>query len=375
MTSEESSCEETSVSPSLDVDSSLELANPINQERKYSSSKGSMVERFQAAMEELCPKWPQGRYLCAFSGGSDSTALLSLLAQCLASDQLLAVHLDHGLRETSAGEAIEAVKMAGSMGVVCESARIDVNRLAKERGKGIEEAARVARYDFLREKLRQWGGDCIVTAHQAEDLAETIIMKLARGVGPSGLVGIAAANQKTARPLLSFSKKELLDYLNSKSLSWIEDQSNQEMKFKRNQVRKTILPQIEKLNPAYLEALGRASKLASAEEEFWENHLKGLFEKLVSVLDDGGFRLEVFGLMHLALAERRRLVGKVLREVKLPGPAGGEPVSFASVETLLKYARQPGAGGVDLPGGRRVEWRGHYLHIGPASRYKSTYRT
>jgi tRNA(Ile)-lysidine synthase len=322
-------------------------------------------------MAELTPDWLEGRFLCAFSGGSDSTALLSLLAQSLPKNQLLAFHLDHSLRPSSRQEAVETASMAAKIGVECLCERIDAQALAKRRGKGVEEAARAIRYELLDQHLNRWGGDWIVTAHHAEDLVETVILKLARGVGPSSLVGIPAVNGKIIRPLLSFSKKEILAHLNDNALSWVDDPSNLDGRFKRNQVRKEIVPEIEKLNPAYLEAFRRASKLASAEEAFWENHLEELQKKLVTVLDDGDYQLEVFELMRLSLAEKRRLVGKVLRMVEIPKPLGGEPVSFASVDTLLKIAQQPGAGGVDLPGGRRVQWWGRFLRIGLASRYRA----
>ncbi|MDR1546373.1 MAG: tRNA lysidine(34) synthetase TilS [Deltaproteobacteria bacterium] len=329
----------------------------------------ALPERFEAAMAELCPGWPEGRYLCAFSGGSDSLALLSLLADRLPPENLLAAHLDHGLRESSAAEAVEASRAAASLGVACLVERRDVPGLAQRRGKGLEEAARRARYDFLAQRLEAWGGDWIVTGHQAEDLLETVLLKLVRGAGPGALAGIPAKNGRIVRPLLAVRRRQLQERLESRGLSWLEDLSNGDERFSRNLVRLRVLPALESLNGACLEAVGRLAKLAASEEEFWDGRLDELCDRLVVPLEGDRFRLEAAGLMALTLAERRRLVVRLLRRVERPGAAGGAPVSFLSVDMLLDFVGRPGAGGLDLPGGRRVEWRGPYLLVGPASRF------
>jgi tRNA(Ile)-lysidine synthase len=297
-------------------------------------------------------------------------ALLSLLAETLPAGGLLAAHLDHGLRPGSAEEAERAAAMAAGIGVDCLVERRDVAGLAKERGKGLEEAGRAARYDFLRRALSGWGGDHIVTAHQAEDRAETVILKLARGGGPGALAGIPAVSGKAVRPLLGFSKLELLSYLKDKGLGHIEDQSNKQTRFRRNQVRRDLLPLFEALNPAYLSALGRACELAAAEEDFWRLRLDELEAAMVAGDLGGGFLIEAAQMSALTLAEKRRLAGRILRRISVPGRGGGEPVSFQSVEDMLGVLARPGSGGLDLPGGRRAEWRGRFLRAGPASRFE-----
>ena len=81
--------------------------------------------------------------------------------------------------------------------------------------------------------------------------------------------------------------------------------------------------------------------------------------------------MEATGLAALTLAERRRLAGRILRKVAVPARAGGEPVSYKTVEDLLGVLAKPGSGGLDLPGGRRAEWRGRFLRVGRASRFGS----
>jgi tRNA(Ile)-lysidine synthase len=256
--------------------------------------------------------------------------------------------------------------------------RIEVERLARERGKGLEEAARFARYGFLKKALEDWPGDYLVTAHQAEDQAETVIMKLARGAGPGALVGIGAKGTfgegqgvRALRPLLGESAKGLREYAAAKGLGFIEDPSNLDERFGRNLVRNKILPVLGQLNEGYLAAFGRAAEIAAAEEEFWDERLRGLEEKLELRAERGWFGVRAQGLAQVTLAEKRRLLGRLMRKVRLDKPGGGEGVSFSGVEAALGFLERPGAGGVDLPGGRRVEIRGLFIYIGPSSRNES----
>ncbi|MDR3135705.1 MAG: tRNA lysidine(34) synthetase TilS [Deltaproteobacteria bacterium] len=320
-------------------------------------------------MAALCPQWPEGRYVCAFSGGSDSTALLALLGRFLPPERLMAAHLDHALRESSAIEAQKARATAESLGLRIALGRTEVEKLARERGKGLEEAARAARYGFLLEELGKWPGDFVATAHQAEDQAETVIMKLARGAGPGAMVGIRARFGKVVRPLLGESRQALRGYLEERGLGFVTDPSNEDQRFMRNLVRQKVLPSLAELNPAYLAAFGRAADLAVAEEEYWEWHVKALLEKLGLKEDQGWHGVKAEALGDLSLAEKRRVFGRLARMVSVKRPGGGEPVSFLAVETMVGFLDCPGAGGLDLPGGRRVEWRGQYLYVGPASRF------
>jgi tRNA(Ile)-lysidine synthase len=300
-------------------------------------------------------------------------ALLALLRDYLSPDNLLAAHLDHCLRPSSEAEAKKAKEAAEHLGLECCVEKREVKLLAQQRGKGLEEAARFARYEFLERQLDDWGGHWLLTAHQAQDQAETIVLKLARGSGPGGLMGIPAQRGRIIRPLLSFERGELLEFLKSRSLSWLEDESNQEIKFSRNLVRHRVLPQFERLNPAYLAALSRVARLAADEELFWDNTVSRLSRSLTQRLEPCLIKLEAAGFMALSLAEQRRLVGRLLRDILSPKADGGEPISLLSVDMVLDLAQRPGAGGLDLPGGRRVEWGQGNLYFGLCSRFKSIF--
>ncbi|MDR2141223.1 MAG: tRNA lysidine(34) synthetase TilS [Deltaproteobacteria bacterium] len=328
-----------------------------------------LEERFLAALKALVN--PDGlKFLVAFSGGLDSTALLALATASLGQERILAAHLDHNLRPQSGQEAMEAQAGATALGTPIKIGQAQVRELAKKRGRGLEEAARVARYDFLGQTLTEWGGDYILTGHQANDQAETILLKIIRGGGPSALTGIRPRQGRVLRPLLGFSREELAGLIYARGLDFIQDPSNDDLGFRRNHLRLKIWPELLNHNPALVGALGRTAQLALAEEEFWEDRVAQLALNLAEPQPGGRIRVLAARLGELALAEKRRLALFLLRQTQIPGPAGGEPVPMAGVTRLLEFLGENRANGqgVDLPGGRRVERRGLYLYIGPSSR-------
>ncbi|MDR1607779.1 MAG: tRNA lysidine(34) synthetase TilS [Deltaproteobacteria bacterium] len=329
----------------------------------------SLAERFEAALRELAGNLDQ-KFVCAFSGGVDSMALLALMAEIIPPDRLLAAHLNHNLRPESALEAEKARQAAQLLGLTINIEAAPVAELAKTRGRGLEEAGRWARYDFFQRLLKSWGGDFIVTGHQANDQAETILLKLFRGGGPASLAGTRPRQGKILRPLLGFSRAELAEYVAKHQLPTLADPSNADPHFKRNHLRLKIWPELIVHNPALLTALGRASQLALAEEEFWDQRVAELAATLAESLPNGRFRVRAAGLGALTLAEARRLILYLLRNTKAPLKNGAN-VPLAGVNAVLKFLSEGRANGqgVDLPGGRRVERQGVYLYLGPSSRF------
>jgi tRNA(Ile)-lysidine synthase len=330
----------------------------------------SLAERFTAALTALAGPG-NFKYICAFSGGLDSTALLGLLAGVCPVDSIIAAHLDHNLRPSSGHEALLAQQAAEKLGILFVTKKAPILDLAQKRGKGLEEAARYGRYEFLKEVLNKYQGHYILTAHQGNDLAETILLKLFRGGGPAALAGIAPKAGLVLRPLLGFSRAELAGFVESQNLAFINDPSNQDRRFKRNHLRLSVWPELEKQNPKIREALARAADLAAAEEEFWETRVLTLAQNLTEPLPDGRIRIQAAGMAQLSLAEKRRLGAYLLRLIRLPVRGGGEAVPLAGVTGLINFAQKTWANGqgVDLPGGRRVEKQGLFLHIGPSSRF------
>ncbi|MGV6859155.1 MAG: tRNA lysidine(34) synthetase TilS [bacterium] len=216
-------------------------------------------------------------YCVALSGGADSVALLHALAQSPPTSESAiaarAVHVDHGLHEDSGRWAEYCQSLCDSLGVSLEIVSVDV---AAE-GKGVEAAAREARYEAFRAVLKP--GEMLLMAHHLDDQAETVLMNLFQGAGVAGLAGMPAVRRFSegwlGRPLLNVTRKALRDYLASNDVGWVEDPSNSETGFDRNYLRHEVMPAVLGRWPRAEEGIARAAEyqqsLFAAQSEQAEN--------------------------------------------------------------------------------------------------------
>ncbi len=205
--------------------------------------------------------------VCALSGGADSVCLADVLLS-LAPElgfRLECAHFNHMLRgaESDRDERFVREWCAGR-GIALHTGRGDAAAEAARRRVGLEEAARNLRYGFL-ESLGD-AGTRIATAHQADDQAETVLLNLLRGSGLKGLGGIPPVRGRVIRPLLSVTRAEILDYLRTRGLTFVEDSTNGEPLCARNRIRSELMPVLRELNPAFAEACGRAARLLREDE-------------------------------------------------------------------------------------------------------------
>ncbi len=291
--------------------------------------------------------------LVAVSGGADSVALLHLLHASTPSRRRLTVaHLNHGIRGVAARRDAEFVRaLASRLRLPCVVGKARVPSLAKSRGISLEMAAREARYAFLARTARKVGADCIVTAHTADDQAETILLKLVRGTGRAGLSGISATTQiegiPVIRPMLSMTKGEVVAYLEAGKRVWSEDASNLDTVFLRNRVRHELLPLLERhYNPRIRKSLLRTADVLGAEDE-WMDALTA--ELLADVKGSGALSAE--RLMGYPLAARRRVVRSWMAEQGVPESC----LDYDAVARVLAVLMQKkGSATVELACGWRV---------------------
>jgi tRNA(Ile)-lysidine synthase len=194
--------------------------------------KPVFLDRFRAALCRLgCA---DDRLLCAVSGGPDSLALL-LLAQQILPGKLVAVTIDHQLRSDSSNEAQVVAKICRDLGV----SHIILTPDKKIVG-NLQSSARTARYALLERAADAENCQHIATAHHADDQLETLLMRLARGSGVDGLSGIRARNGRVVRPLLEFTKAELIDICSSGGIEAVNDPSNANIDFDRVAMRRWL---------------------------------------------------------------------------------------------------------------------------------------
>lgn len=296
-------------------------------------------------ISDFCEKYdmlPRGcRVLAAVSGGKDSMCLLELLLS-MQKERGLSVfcaHFDHRLRgEESAGDRRFVEEYCKKRGVPFRAGSADVAAYAAENGLGVEEAARLLRYEFLEKTAEEVGADRIATAHTADDNTETLLLNFSRGAGLRGLCGIPPVRGKIVRPLLTTSSSEIMEYLSENGIPHVEDRTNAEDFCARNRIRHGVIPLMREENGRFDENAARCMALLREDEECLER----MAQRFVSDNFDGR------SLPAAAFSELDRPVSaRVLRLV------AGSGLSAAHVEAVRNAAKSPDPhAAADVPGMR-----------------------
>lgn len=321
------------------------------QHRDHEKLNDRLLQRAEEFVqrEELLPCMG-GLVLCAVSGGLDSVTLLHFLKRLSEKQDfsLAAAHYNHCLRgEESEEDARFVQQLCAEWGIPCIAGDGDVAAYAEEHGLGIEEAARHCRYAFLEEAAAALGAERIATAHQAEDQAETVLLQLIRGSGSEGLGGMAPMRDKLIRPFLTVSREEIEAYAEANSIPHREDASNHDLHFKRNRVRHQLIPLLQEINPAVVQAIGRAAAVRRKESDLLQSIAEAEMGEVV-VDSEGAFAIrEYFQRTDPALIPR--MLGILLDKAGL-GRRDITAQHFEAMTELVLY----GADGaeVHLPGGR-----------------------
>lgn len=235
-----------------------------------------LYERFKKIVDEYAPKVTS--FLLAVSGGIDSITMLDLFSRLRKERPNLRIGVatfNHKLRP-QADEEVEFVKsLSESMNFPFYTDSADVKSYSNLNKLSIEEAARTLRYSFLERTMRHYGYELTVTAHNTNDLLETILMRLVKGTGPFGLVGLRVLSDKYFRPLLFFSRQEVELYAKSRKLSYVVDMSNFDEHYERNYIRHSVVPLLKKINPR-LEKAALSLALSTWEmDEYVERVVQG----------------------------------------------------------------------------------------------------
>ncbi len=222
------------------------------------------------------------RILVAFSGGPDSVFLLTMLNELrkILNIELAVAHFHHGIRGIEADRDLEFSKdFAHSMNLLFFEGFGKTKEYAQEHHLSIEEAARILRYKFLEKTLSKWNGTKIATAHTLSDSVETVLFNLFRGTGPTGLAGILPKRDKIIRPIIGFTREEILSYLEECEIPYIIDSTNLSIDYTRNYIRHVIVPAIRKKFPTFEENIGKLSDIFKLEKPYFEEKSKEIYEK------------------------------------------------------------------------------------------------
>jgi tRNA(Ile)-lysidine synthase len=252
------------------------------------------------------------------SGGADSIALLDVLHSLKELRlRLVIAHLDHMLRgDDSDADAAFVRKIAGKYDLPFEMQSIDVNQLSKRNRLSLEEAGRVARHALFDQIFSKYEADTVALGHHADDQAETILMRLLRGAGATGLCGISPKSaDKYVRPLLCVSREDIEDYLRKKNLSFRNDASNSDIRFLRNRIRHELIPYLETYNPSFRDRLVTTADILSADESLLESLTDQAFRRVAPIEDDGVI-IDLPALLSEVQGLRFRIYRKAIHNAK-----------------------------------------------------------
>jgi tRNA(Ile)-lysidine synthase len=308
------------------------------------------------------------KVLVAISGGPDSVALLYALLEIKDEFDLdiCVAHLNHKLRGRESDEDQKFVKnLASKLELKFFTKSIDVKKEAKKRKLSLEEGARLVRYRYLENLADRIKADKIALGHQADDQAETFLMRLLRGAGGLGLSGIPPKRGKIIRPLIEIKREEIEKFLKEKGQSYRTDSSNLLPNYFRNKIRLLLLPLIKKkFNPKIVDVLNRASNIISFQQQYVEKNSEEILRLLCKTkkmvrLPSAPLRtsrspqkdkivLDLKKFINYDISLRReivRLCVKKLNEDRFASPTtGSTDLSFDSIERILDLIQKEKSG-------------------------------
>ncbi|ACH39648.1 tRNA(Ile) lysidine-34 synthase, putative [Citrifermentans bemidjiense Bem] len=308
---------------------------------------------------------PGETVVVAVSGGADSVALLDIMTRLECGLRLVVAHLNHCLRgaESDADQAFVA-SLADNYHLPFVSQSCDVADLARRERLSLEDAGRRARYAFLEQTAEQYGAFSIALAHHQDDQAETVLIRLLRGSGGTGLSAMAGtAGDKLKRPLLQVSRVKLEQYLKQRELSYRTDSTNADTAILRNSIRHELIPLLRRYNPKVSERLAATAEILAGDEELLEGLTQAAYQRLASA-EGGQVRFQVEPLMKEPRALRLRLYRRALTELR--GDLMRIGLAHLEAIDLLAASPRPNAEAT-LPGACRVSRCYGSLSLGHAA--------
>ncbi len=322
----------------------MDKAEPYPTSRPY--NKIILLERVFQTIERHRMFAPGDRVAVAVSGGADSVCLLHVLLELAPRlDLTLSVlHVNHNLRGDASRADAELVRwLAARLNLPFTLRDLDLSNSPGN----LEQSARNARLAFFHEQLASGLASRVALGHTRSDQAETVLFRLLRGSGATGLAAIRPVTSGgIVRPLIEIERSEIVDFLGDRGIPWREDSSNATLDFARNRIRHQLLPQLAReWNPALAETLAHTADLSLAEEAYWQAEIDRL-ACLHLTFRDGGILMSAATLAALPLAAARRLVRHAIQLA-----SGGHCSSdFRHIARVLALAAgNQGTGRTQLP--------------------------
>ena len=381
----------------------------------------SMINRIYDYMIRNKMIEESGCIIAAVSGGADSMCLLEILRELRtkAGFQLRVLHVHHGLRESAEGDLEYVAGYCEAAGIPFEAVRVDAAGNAAENGLSVEEAARHLRYEALKRAAERWdrenspqsclgerqgsgntpqscrgerqnsgntpNSDCaerqdkentprsgkmccrVAVAHHLEDQAETVLFNLVRGSKLRGLRGMLPVNGRIIRPLLECSRGEIEEFLRERGIAWREDETNEDVRYARNLLRREVMPLLERINAGAAQHIAKAAEEAAETEEFLRIETGKAMKACRETQEDNCARAEhgsqnivnqqspIIVSIPILLREPPLIRRRVVYEVIAEAAGRKKDLRDVHVQDVLKLAQKNGNGRLDVFGGVQVE--------------------
>ena len=228
------------------------------------------------------------KLVIGFSGGGDSTSLIIALNELRKKNSKLnfeAFHVNYGIRKESDDDQKFVENICNEMNINLIKKNLKDHKLIIDSDS--EENLRNIRYDMISSYIIDTKSYCLITAHNLNDHVETFLMKLTRGAGLKGMEGLKFFSTidkfnglKIFRPFIEIKKKDLLDYCISKNINPVNDISNYDNKYSRNRIRNNVIPELEKLNPDFLNTINRVTYVAKEINSYQNKLIKDKYQKI-----------------------------------------------------------------------------------------------
>jgi tRNA(Ile)-lysidine synthase len=307
-------------------------------------------------LRRQCQLDPSRPILVGVSGGADSLCLLGILQE--AGYRVIVAHFDHRLRPSSGQDSACVAELARRRALSFISDSADVSARAAEEGMSIEEAARHLRYRFLFAAARRSGAQAVAVGHTADDQVETVLMHFLRGAGLAGLKGMETRlilplfdpEIPLVRPLLSLWRADTEDWCRAHDLAPQMDASNADVSYFRNRLRHQLIPELERYNPRFREAVLRSAQALQGDHSLLQAQVDDAWEHAAVDAGEGWIALDAAQLSACPPALRRALFRRAGEKLR---PAVRD-IGFAALERAAAF--------VDAPRGARVDFiNGLYL--------------
>ncbi|MCL2864522.1 MAG: tRNA lysidine(34) synthetase TilS [Lachnospiraceae bacterium] len=293
------------------------------------------------------------KIIAGVSGGADSVCLLFVLLKLREKRNctITVVHVNHGLRgELACRDEVFVEKLCQDLQVPYFVYHEDVSAFAKEAKMTVEEAGRVKRRQAFADAMDKTKSNKVALAHHQNDNAETLLMHLARGTGIRGMVGIRPIYGAYIRPLLSLTREEIEAYLCQRELPFCVDETNEDINFTRNRLRKKIIPQLEQINTQAIVHINESMKRLAEVEAYLQNQVDLAYEKCATKDKNSGLLIEKELYIRYPEIVQTHLIQKALYQVS----GQGKDISKKHIESVCALFFKQVGRSIDLPYGMRA---------------------